>query len=437
MSAYQPYQPYYPLMAKYQPYHPPMSEYQPYHPLMSEDYPYKQGECQKSSRSTDDPSSGKAPHESKATKRKRRRVIRACDECRRSKFRCDELLPCSRCVERGLLCSSLRGNRRVHAAPTDQLHCKLTNLPAPTEQFYGKLTEWPSRDWVALGAQLPPLHPLLSLQEDEDDTDDVQKLRSISEQSEKETNTRSDGRIPQSHIQLLKPFRSRDRNLAKFEVRMHTPDDALAIAQTTDILPPPPLLSLQEDEDDTDDIQKLRSISEQPEKETNTRSDGRRPQSHVQPLESDHSVSFPKENSSNNQLFSNSKNFSIGNGATFTAAGGDIHQNTTNDHSSNTTIYNNCTFARETGSPTKSSPPPSHRSKRSPDHQKRRRWSITTFVHTVYHHYLQPVVYPIAWAVPAWTMPLSWVNFVGPNLRCLEVTRNLAIELNYAYQVKV
>ncbi|KAF9077219.1 BCS1 N terminal-domain-containing protein [Rhodocollybia butyracea] len=142
----------------------------------------------------------------------------------------------------------------------------------------------------------------------------------------------------------------------------------------------------------------------------------KRPMSSIvlQPGVKDMIAEINPKNPNNNQLFSNSKNFSIGNGATFTTAGGDIQQNTTNDHSSNTTIYNNCTFSREAGSTPKLSPPSSHRSKRSPDHQKRRRWSITTFVHSVYHHYLQPVVYPIAWAVPAWTtMPLSWVNFLG------------------------
>ncbi|KAF9078563.1 hypothetical protein BDP27DRAFT_1440995 [Rhodocollybia butyracea] len=157
---------------------------------MSEYHPYKQGEYQKSSRSIDDPSSGKAPPESKATKRIRGEI--ACAECRRLKIRCDKLVPCSTCVKRG--CQTLcpngtippgQGSRFVLAA-TDHLH----------------------------------------------------------------------------------------RKLAKFEARMHALDDALAIAQTTYNLPPHPLLSLQEDEDDTDDVQKLRSISEQPEKETNTRSDG-------------------------------------------------------------------------------------------------------------------------------------------------------------------
>ncbi|KAF9077224.1 hypothetical protein BDP27DRAFT_1208913, partial [Rhodocollybia butyracea] len=130
-----------------------------------------------------------------------RRVI-SCAECRRLKIRCGGHVPCPACVERG--CQALCPNGTIPpgqgnfvlAATVDHPHHKLAKLEAHMHALEDALAI------VQTAYNLSP-HPLLSLQGDEDDTDDFQKLRSISEQPEKERNTRSDGRIPQLHVQLL------------------------------------------------------------------------------------------------------------------------------------------------------------------------------------------------------------------------------------------
>lgn len=63
---------------------------------------------------------------------KKRRIPKACASCRRSKLRCDERRPCSRCVNAGAECI-------YHAKPKDPLSERLEDLEAQLSGLQGRL----------------------------------------------------------------------------------------------------------------------------------------------------------------------------------------------------------------------------------------------------------------------------------------------------------
>ncbi|KAF5352257.1 hypothetical protein D9757_012510 [Collybiopsis confluens] len=167
------------------------------------------------------------------------------------------------------------------------------------------------------------------------------------------------------------------------------------------------------------------------------------------------------KNSSPASLFSGSENFSISDG-NFHAVGRDMRtSNAYHDDSTTTLIFNHCTFSSSdpehlkdepiasaepeplsfpslhprsscsSNSSSRSSPeylPNSHLPRRpppSPEHarqsKRRYRWSTTTFIPIVYHHYIQPImIYPVRWiASCAPSVVLSWFAFPPPPHSCM------------------
>ncbi|KAE9388028.1 hypothetical protein BT96DRAFT_1004563 [Gymnopus androsaceus JB14] len=114
-------------------------------------------------------------------------------------------------------------------------------------------------------------------------------------------------------------------------------------------------------------------------------------------------------------FFSGSRNFTI-NGGEYQAVNGDKH--TTINNNPTISIYN--IYPGNDNSPpvpsNPSNPPaapcsPAFSTKRSP-RRPRSRWSITTFTHMVYHHYLPAVMYyPMLWTgyfVPVFVPACPW-----------------------------